>query len=102
MLVIVQVCAEWTPHVRNLVQLLQTMARDLLEVNRLWTHGVPNDRSRLERKVQSFVSAAWQLGNYVGFSPLIPKMHELLHAGYDLDQFGPASLGASAGNVARS
>jgi hypothetical protein len=79
------------------LQLLQLIASNLLRIARLWKHGTPEDAADLEVEVEAFHAHTRQLGAYVGFCPLIPKTHALLHSVDDLKYFGPASFGTSAG-----
>jgi len=78
-------------------QVIQRMANELLTVTRIWKRGRPEDAGELHNAVVAFIAVLQKLADYVGFSPLIPKVHELLHAGSDLRMFGPASFGTSAG-----
>jgi hypothetical protein len=81
----------------HVAQLIQQFAAKMLSITRLWRHGTPSDAPKLRMIVGELIEVLKELASTVGFCPLLPKVHDLLHVDYDLENFGPASKGTSAG-----
>lgn len=75
----------------HILQVFSAFVDDLLTVDRLWKRGCPDGvTDDLSKAVDGVISSLRTLASWLGFSPLFPKSHDLLHVVRDIAFFGPS------------